>query len=169
MATTESGPQIVSDANSSEGDTSTSDLSVNIDQLPEDSPVFLLEEARKAFRDHIPPFVVKKRSQLPRSCVIPTVNGTRPTYPTIIDVVPRLWDKDHVYWTIDVNHKRCIVKALPGGKVGGAKWVTWAGPGNVWIEKLVALSQFASNHPRPLSPIADSSSSESALLRMMTY
>ena len=169
MATTESGPEILSNANSSEGDASTSDLSVKIDQLPEDQPVFLLDEARRAFRDHIPPFVVKKRSQLPRTCVIPTVNGTRPTYPTMIDVIPRLWDKNHVYWTIDVNYKRQIVTALPGGKLGGAKWVTWVGLGYGWKEKLVALSQFASNHPRPSTPKADSPSSESALLQMMTY
>ena len=169
MTTTESGPEIHSNANSSEHDTSTSDLSVNRDQLPEDSPVFLLEEARQAFTGHLPPFVVKKRSQIRRRCVIPTVNGTRPTYPTTIDVVPRLWDKNHVYWTIDLNHKRYIVTALPGGKFGGAKWVTWAGLENGFNELPVALSQFASNHPPPSTLTADSLSSESALLRMMNY
>ena len=164
MTTIESASEIHSNADSSELDTSTSDMSVNRDQLPEDSPVFFLEEARQAFRDRLPPFVVKKRSQVRRKCVIPTVNGTRPTYPTTIEVVPRQWDKNHVYWTIDLNHKRYIVTALSGGKLGGAKWVAWAGLENGFNEEPLALSQLASTHPPPSTSTADSLLSESALL-----
>ena len=169
MTTIESASEIHSNADSSELDTSTSDMSVNRDQLPEDSPVFFLEEARQAFRDRLPPFVVKKRSQVRRKCVIPTVNGTRPTYPTTIEVVPRQWDKNHVYWTIDLNHKRYIVTALSGGKLGGAKWVAWAGLENGFNEEPLALSQLASTHPPPSTSTADSLLSESALLRIITY
>ena len=170
MTTTESGPEFQSNAHSSEHDTSISDPSVNRDQLPEDSPVFLLEEARQAFRSQLPPFVVKKRSQLRRRCVIPTVNGTRPTCPTTIDLVPRLWDKNHVYWTIDVNHKRYIVTAFPGDKgLGGAKWLTWTGLEKGFHEKPLALSQFSSTHLPPKASAAASTSSKSALRPVMTY
>ena len=170
MTTLESGSEVQSKTNSSEHETSKSDPSVNRDQLPEDSPVFLLEEARQAFRRHLPPFVIKKRSQLRRRCVIPTVNGTRPTYPTTIDLFLRPWDKDHVYWTIDMNHKRYIVSAFPGDKgLGGAKWLTWTGLEEGFHEKPLALSQFSSTHPPPTASTAASLSSESALRLMMTY
>lgn len=170
MTTVESISEAQSEANSSEHDTSTSDPSVNRDQLPEDSPVFLLDEARQAFRGRLPPFVVKKRSQVRRRCVIPTVSGTRPTCPTTIDLVPRPWDKNHVYWTIDMNHKRYIVTAFPGDKgLGGAKWLTWTGLEEGFHEKPLALSQFSSTHLPPKASTAASLSSESALYPRMTY
>ena len=127
-----------------------SDPTVNRDQLPEDSPVFLLEEARQAFRAQLPPFVVKKRSQPRRRCVIPTVNGTRAMYPTTIDLVPRLWDNNHVYWTVDMNCKRYIVKSFPGDKgLGGAKYLPWTGLEKGFHEKPLALSQFSSTYLPP--------------------
>ena len=153
MTAIESDSEVPSDANSREHDTSKSDPSVNRDQLPEESPVFLLGEARQAFQSHLPPFVVKKRSQVRRRCVIPTAEGTRPAYPTTIDLIPRPWDKHHVYWTIDINHRRYIVTAFPGDKgLGGAKWLTWTGLEKGFHEKPLALSQFSSNHPPKASP-----------------
>ncbi len=170
MNTIESGSEVQSQANSSENDTLKSDPSVNRDQLPEDSPVFLLEEARQAFRGRLPPFVVKKRSQVRRRCVIPTVNGTRPMYPTTIDLIPRPWDKNHVYWTVDMNHKRYIVTAFPGDKgLGGAKWLTWTGLEEGFHEKPLALSQFSSTHLPPKLSTAASISSESPLRPRMMY
>lgn len=170
MTTIQSGSEAQSDASSSEHDTSKSDPSVNRDQLPEDSPVFLLEQARRAFRSHLPPFVVKKRSQVRRRCVIPTVDGTRPTCPTTIDLTPRPWDKNHVYWTIDVNHTRYIVAAFPGDKgLGGAKWLTWTGLEKAFHEKPMALSQFSSNHLPPKASPATSPLSKSALRQRITY
>lgn len=167
--TIESSPEVQSDASSSEHDTSISDPSVNRDELPEDSPVLLLGEARQAFKSRLPPFVVKKRSQVRRRCVIPTVDGRRPTYPTTIDIVPRPWDKDHVYWTIDVDHKRYIVTAFPGDKgLGGAKWLPWTGLEKGFHGQPLALSQFSSNHPPKASPAA-SPLSESALRQRLTY
>ena len=161
MTNIESGSEAQSDASSSDHDTSKSDPSVNRDQLPEDAPVFLLGEARQAFQSHLPPFVVKKRSQVRRRCVIPTVDGTRPAYPTTIDLIPRPWDKNYVYWTVDVNHKRYIVRAFPGdmGR-GGAKWLTWAGPKKGFDMKPLALSQFSSNHLPPKASPASSPLSE---------
>ena len=169
MTTAESGSEVQSNASSSEHDTSKSDPSVNRDQLPEDTPAFLLGEARQAFRSHLPPFVVMKRSQVRKRCVIPTVDGTRPAYPTTIDLIPRPWDNNHVYWTVDVNHIRYIVKAFPGDKgLGGAKWLTWAGLEKGFYETPLALSQFSSNHPPKASPAA-SPLSESVLRQRITY
>ena len=169
MAIIEAAFEVQSDASSSEHDTSRSDPSVNGDQLPECAPVLHLEEARQAFKSLLPPFVVKKRSQVRRRCVIPTVDGTRPTYPTTIDLIPRPWDKNHVYWTVDVNHKRRIVTAFPGDKgLGGAKWLTWTGLEKGFHEKPLALSQFSSTHLPPRAYPASSPLGEQDLRQRIT-
>ena len=102
--------------------------------------------------------------------MIPTVDGTRPTYPTTIELTPRPWDKNHVYWTVDVNHKRRIVTAFPGDNgLGGAKWLTWTGLEKGFLGKPLALSQFSSTHLPPKASPAASPSSESTLRQMLTY
>ncbi|KAK3174244.1 hypothetical protein OEA41_001488 [Lepraria neglecta] len=138
-----------------------SEPSVNTDPLSDDHPIHLLEEARKFYRNRQPPFVLSKRSQVSKTCVVPTKDGLRPKYPSMIQITARPWDDKSIFWTVDVNHKRYIVKAFSGGKgQSGAKYLHWAGPGNDFQEPPLALSEFSSVNLPPRAPVVYTSSAD---------
>ena len=129
-----------------------SDPSVNTDRLPDDHPIYLLEEARKFYRGRQPPFVLHKRSEFSKHCVVPTKDGLRPKVPTKVQIIAKSWDDKLIFWTVDLNHKRYIVKAFPGGKgQSGAKYLHWAGAGQDFQEPPLALSEFSSTNLPPKS------------------
>lgn len=79
-------------------DSERSDPSVNVDALPDDHPIHLLAEAKTLYSNgRQPPFVLNKRSEVIKTVVIPTKNGSRPKDGKAIKVkvvakVCALWD-----------------------------------------------------------------------------
>ncbi|KAF6237318.1 hypothetical protein HO173_004787 [Letharia columbiana] len=126
-----------------------SDPAVNSDALPDDHPIHLLPEARAFYRSgRTPPFVLNKRSEVIKSVVIPTKNGLRPKDEKAIKVkiVAKPWDKEFMFWTLDLNHTRYIVKPFNGQAQGGMRYLYWAGPGKDFEQKPLALSFISPYH-----------------------
>lgn len=87
-----------------------SDPSVDTRRLPEEYPVHLIDEARMRYQRKGPPFALRKRSERARFVEIPTASGKRPAVPTKSELVARPWDEKTMFWTLDLNLKRYIVK-----------------------------------------------------------
>ena len=98
------------------------------------------------------------------------VHGTRPTSPTVIDVVPREIGQDsRVLDNLCESQKAYIVTALSWGRLGGAKWLAWTG-----IQRGSLRSRWLFPNSRQLAfpPTASTTTSllsKSALRPMMTY
>lgn len=45
-----------------------------------------------------------------------------------------------MFWTLDLNNTRHIVKPFPGASHGGMRYLPWAGPGKNFEEEPIALS-----------------------------
>jgi hypothetical protein len=117
-----------------------SDRSVNTDKLPDNHPIHLENEARKFFGDHQPPFVLKKRPEVTKNVAIPTASGLRANEPTVVKAVARPWDNSLMFWTLDLNGLRYIVKPIPGAPVAGMKYLYWAGPHRDFDPKPLAFT-----------------------------
>lgn len=127
-----------------------SDPAVNSNALPEDHPIHFLPEAQRLYGSgRAPPFVLNKRSQVMKNVVIPTKNGLRPKDEKAIKVkiVAKPWDKDFMFWTLDLNSTRYIVKPFNGQAQGGMRYLYWAGPGKEFEQKPLALSFISPSQP----------------------
>lgn len=91
-----------------------SDPSVNTATLGDDHPIYLLQEAQLFYQGQDPPFTLRKRPELSRNVVIPTASGQRPQVPTTVEVVAKPWDDKRMFWTLDLNNVRYIVKPFGG-------------------------------------------------------
>ena len=119
-------------------DQEASDPSLKYTPLPEDHPIHMLEEAKSFFRSRpeYAPCIGKRNDTKVKGVVIPTVRKKRPQYPEKASVVLREWDSRRAVWTIDLNHKRLIVKH---NSKGGAGYLWWPG-GSINFEGPIALS-----------------------------
>ena len=59
------------------------------------------------------------------------------------------WDEHSMFWTLDLNSTRYVVKAFAGKAQGGMRYLYWAGPGKDFEEKPLALSFIST--PQPVS------------------
>lgn len=95
----------------------------------------LLEEAIKYYRWRIPPFVVQRPSQTgARKASVPDktillvenycLDDNKSRKRTILF---RKWIDKYGFWTLDLNGKRCIIKAMSGGALGGVHYEEWLG------------------------------------------
>ena len=91
-----------------------SDPKVNTGVLPDEHPIHRYDEARELYVEERPPFIFHNRSERRRTVVIPTASGKRPSVPTCVELIARPWDANNIFWTLDVNNTRYIVKAQGG-------------------------------------------------------
>ena len=92
-----------------------SDPAVNVAILSDNHPIHLLDIAREHYSRQKPPFVIGNRPENhARNVVVPTTSGQRPAVPTRLQVVARPWDAKNMFWTLDLNNIRYIVKAHNG-------------------------------------------------------
>ena len=56
------------------------------------------------------------------------------------------WDEHFMFWTLDLNGTRYVVKAFAGTAQGGVRYLYWAGPGKGFEEQPLALT-FISTQP----------------------
>jgi len=120
-----------------------SDPTIDTTPLPQGHEIHLLKEAKKFYKRRDPPFVLQRRKEPARVVVIPIECGHRPRYPTKAELVATPWSDKLMFWTLDANHKRYIVKSFPGGGTGGARYCIWAGPYEDFQEQSVALSDIS--------------------------
>ena len=112
--------------------------------LPLDHPVYMLEESRMVYESCRPPFVQDKYkcpvgSRKP--VILATRNGHFPeAEPTTAEFVAREWSKTDVFWTLDLDGYRWIVKAFGSGSQG-ATYRKWLGHRNRFSETTVAFFQ----------------------------
>ncbi|KAM0803428.1 hypothetical protein BDR22DRAFT_71062 [Usnea florida] len=153
-----------------------SDPSVHVDALPKDYPIHLLAEAREYYGNNNtkPPFVLRTRpNERLKDVVIPTKHGLRPKREKtrLGQIVAMDWDEHNMFWTLDLNGRRYVVKPFPGKAQGGMRYLYWAGPRKGFEEKPLALSYISTFQPSFLpinrkrensTDISDSSSSDSA-------
>ena len=90
----------------------------------------MLEESRRYFHTLVerPPFILGKGQKNSDCVVIATIDKKRPEIPTKTWMQLRRWDKNNVYWTLDLNFTRFIVKPRKGAPHGGSSYYYWAGP-----------------------------------------
>lgn len=91
-----------------------SDPEVNTAILPDDHPIHLLDVAREHYKGQKPPFVLGNRPVTAKTVVIPTKSGQRPVVPKRVEVVAKPWDAKNMFWTLDLNNIRYIVKPFSG-------------------------------------------------------
>ncbi|KAK3174246.1 hypothetical protein OEA41_001490 [Lepraria neglecta] len=89
-----------------------------------------LDEARQFYRGRKEsvPFLLQKRRPETKYVVIPTLNMKRPDIPTKAIIRLREWDSNFVFWTLDLNTVRLIVKPMGGAPHGGCGYCYWSGP-----------------------------------------
>ncbi|KAL6713451.1 hypothetical protein ACLMJK_008916 [Lecanora helva] len=122
-------------------DSQISDPRVNTAALPENHPIHYLHEAREYFKDNRPPFVIRRDDNLTtRALIIPTKDGRRPAVPDRVEAKAKLWNDKLMFWTLDLDNKRYIVKAFGGAPRAGMKYRYWAGPGKEFDEKPLAYT-----------------------------
>lgn len=123
-------------------------LNTSIESLsgPKDSPETLprvshhpvdhdtrgLAEAWAYYTSRLPPFVVSGNSQtVHRSVYLVSIEGRRPKLAVAAQLTCKSWKTNkHIYWTLDVDHQRIIVKAFQSDdSIDGARYVyyPWVG------------------------------------------
>ena len=92
----------------------------------------LLKEAIQHYRHDVPPFLIRSVKRVKGSVPDKTVRlavkdhlgheelreGT---------ITYRIWDEMYGFWTLDLEGKRLIIKAMSGGPLGGAHYRKWLG------------------------------------------
>ena len=100
--------QVFEDPSSHDQET---DPTVETPRLPEDHPVYLLEEARTFYQGQEPTFALRRHREN-----VPTVilAATSSTPCKRAKLVAKLWDAKTMFWTLDLNNVRYIVKCFRG-------------------------------------------------------
>lgn len=109
-----------------------SDPAVNSDALPDDHSIHLLPEARTFYGSgRLPPFVLNKRTQVTKSVVIPTRNGSRPKEEkeTKVNIVAKVCLLETDFFPVntfldgwgDLSHRLCSIDLFHDSTSGHEK------------------------------------------------
>ena len=135
------------------------DSKYKLTPLPDDHPTHMLEESRRYYEDlhegeSIPFLVNKRKPEKIRTVILATNDKKRPDVPVKVQICLRKWNTKFAFWTMDVNHKRLIVKNMSGAPNGGCKYNYWAGP-NRGFEGPIAFSDNSATGSSGKAPYAD--------------
>ncbi|MCJ1259624.1 hypothetical protein MMC24_007463 [Lignoscripta atroalba] len=106
-------------------------------------PVYMLDESREYYRARRPPFVQgkgKTPAGTRKPIVLATEKGLLPKDPVKAEFVSREWNKDDIFWTLDLGNCRWIVKAFGGAPQGGVTYRSWLGPRKNFSKNPIAFS-----------------------------
>lgn len=100
--------------------------------LPEDHPADFIDEARRLFRHQRPPFVIGKKNAGRRKVILATSKGKLPANRSEALITTRAWNDKMVYFTLDLNGHRYIIKCAKHGRYYHA----WLGAGGYRTEPI---------------------------------
>lgn len=113
---------------------STNEQKFNIPAMCVAKPIPFFDQATKIYRDDPPPFVYdysdsrrRPANLATKSVYLATSSGEYPEHPTSAVVVAHEWSNGKMYWTLDADEVRYIVKWFPGGRHGGGRYRAWYG------------------------------------------
>ena len=97
-----------------------------------DGMILHYAEAREKFHFETPPFVKSKRRSeiVSKRVIIAGPNGEYPADPSTAAygmVVPRRWNSNDFFWTLDLGNERWIVQNWSGAPKGGCHYRRWLG------------------------------------------
>lgn len=98
-------------------------------ELPEDYESVQLIEAKEYYTEELPPFLQTTNHKTiigSRIRVQLAKNGKLPKRPLQVDLISRPWKNGGIYWTMDLEGERLIVKTFRGGAHGGS-YRRWEG------------------------------------------
>lgn len=121
----------------------------DINELRDYHESIQLSEARKFYTSKAPPFLQSDRNKSPPGTRVRAQladNGRLPAHPLKVDVISRPWGDQGIYWTLDLEGQRLIVKTFSGGKPAGG-YRQWEGISKGFSKKPVAfkISKRSSN------------------------
>ena len=115
---------------------------LDVSPLPENTIPLMLPEAEEHYAYSIPPFLrlnVRECTPGTRRRVRLAVNGSRANSDIEADLILKAWKGNGVYWTLDLNSQRLIVRAFRGG-AGGVFYRRWDGVETGFGEEAIAFA-----------------------------